>query len=187
MAQCNPNNYRDESLLLSTALLAIVKTLHCNQMRDFSKNKFTKKIISLNPNKALWTYGLFLPMFVIWLRHVGLYAIEANGRDSNFFNYLSAILIGYTFVIFIIPIGLFIYGIEIPEFAHLAVPFIFFGIWFTCNGIVSRNMIHLENKDNEYFGGVAKSRDYIFSFFHLFYFTFSIYLLQKDVNKFIEE
>lgn len=155
-------------------------------MNQFRKTNLTRKIVTLNPNKTLWIFGLFLPMFTIWLRYVGLFVIESNGRNSKFFNYLSAILIGAIFVLFVIAFGLSIWGLKIPELSNMTIPLMFLSVWFTCNGIVSKNMVDLENKDNEYFRGITKLREYIFRFFHLFYFPFSIYYLQKEVNKYLE-
>ena len=71
-----------------------------------------------------------------------------------------------------------------PDWMNVIVPIVVFLVWFTCNGIVSKNMIDYENRENEYFVGFRKKKEYIFRFFHLFYFPFSIYWLQKDVIKY---
>ena len=77
--------------------------------------------------------------------------------------------------------------LTIPEIAHVIIPLLCFSIWFTCNGIVSKNMIDYREKDNEYFSGFKWTiKDYTFRFFHLFYFPFSIYSLQKEIKQGIE-
>lgn len=149
-------------------------------------DRLTRKIIKMTPTRTFWIFGLLLPMYVIWLRHIGLFTIDKNGRSKKVFNVLSASLVIVVFVAFILGYGLQIAKHEMSDLGLLVIPFIIFANWFICNGIVGKNMVDYENRDNEYFFGLARNKEYVFRFFHLFYFPFSIYWLQKDVNKYID-
>lgn len=140
----------------------------------------------MTPTKTFWVFGLLLPMYVIWLRHVGLFTIDKNGGNNKVFNILSAFLVVTVFVTFTLGYGLQIAGQEIPDWVHLIIPLTIFTIWFTCNGITGKNMVDYENRNNDYFFGLTRTKEYVFRFFHLFYFPFSIYWLQKDVNKYMD-
>ncbi len=77
-------------------------------------------------------------------------------------------------------------GNKMPEWMNGIIPISLFFVWFICNGIVCKNMVDYENRNNEYFIGFRKAKEYFFRFFHLFYFPLSIYWLQKDINKYDE-
>ncbi len=155
-------------------------------MKTKQTDKWTYKIINMSPTKTFWFFGLLMPTYVIWLRHVGLFTIDKNGRSDKVFDILSAVLVVTVLGTFILGYGLLIAGQEIPEWANIIIPLSIFTIWFTCNGITGKNMVDYENRDNEYFFGLTRTKEYVFRFFHLFYFPFSIYWLQRDVNKYMD-
>ena len=149
-------------------------------------NQMTKWIVNLPPSKTLLIFGLFLPMYSIWLRHVGLFAIRQNGREDKIFSVLSLSFVIAVFMIFIGGYWFQLAKHEIPAWIHFTIPLSLITILFICNGIASKNMIDYENRHNEYFSGFTHTmKEYVFRFFHLFYFPFSIYWLQKDVNQYL--
>ena len=172
---CAPNT--------NTQMLAqIIKK---DDMKTKNTDKWTTKIINMSPTKTFWVFGLLMPIYVIWLRHVGLFTINKNGRSDKVFNILSAFLVITVFITFILGYVLLIAGQEIPDWANLIIPLSIFTIWFTCNGITGKNMVDYENRDNEYFLGLTRKKEYVLRFFHLFYFAFTIYWLQSYGNKYM--
>ena len=150
-----------------------------------SDDKLTNWIIKLNPTKAFLIFGLILPFYSVWLRKVGLYTITKNGRKKVVFNFLSILLVLMSFSVIIYGYIAMQIGFKINETLSTAILLTFFTVWFICNAIASKNMIDLENRDNEYFSGFAgKIQKYVYRFFHLFYFPFSVYWLQMEVNKY---
>jgi hypothetical protein len=147
-------------------------------------DKLTKWIINLNPNKTIVIFGLLLPLYTIWLRKVGLFVIQKNGKNKLLFDILSLLLVLMIFSITIYGFIAKLNDFKINDTLNLVIPLTFFSIWFSCNGIASKNMIDFENRDNEYFFGFRKMPKYVYRFFHLFYFPFSIYWIQMEVNNY---
>ena len=147
-------------------------------------DKLTKWIINLNPQKTFIIFGLFWPFSCIWLRKVGLFIIQKNGKNKFLFDILSLIFI--LMIISLIVFGFIVktYDLKINDTLNLVIALIVFSIWFFCNGIISKNMMDFENKENEYFFGFRKMAKYVYRFFHLIYFPFSIYWIQMEVNKY---
>lgn len=136
------------------------------------------------PSKAFWVFGLLLPMYMIWLRNVGLFTIGRNGRSNKVFNILSAILVVTVFITFLVGYALLFAEQSAPDWVHLITPWAIISIWLPCNAITGKNMVDYENRNNEYLTGMRRKKEYFFRFFHLLYFQFSIYFLQKDVNNY---
>jgi uncharacterized Tic20 family protein len=148
-------------------------------------DKLTKWIIKLNPTKAFLIFGLILPFYSVWLRKVGLFTITKNGRNKVLFDILSILLVVMFFGLIISGFIAQAIGLKINKTLNVSIPMTFLAIWFLCNAIASKNMIDFENRENEYFFGFArKTPEYVYRFFHLFYFPFSIYWLQMEVNKY---
>jgi uncharacterized Tic20 family protein len=148
-------------------------------------DKLTNWIIKLNPTKMFLLFGLILPFYSVWLRKVGLFTITQNGRKKVLFDILSILLVMMSFGLIIFGCIARQIGFKLNETLNVAIPVTFFTVWFICNAIASKNMIDLENRENEYFFGFArKTPEYVYRFFHLFYFPFSIYWLQMEVNKY---
>lgn len=155
-------------------------------MTDNGPDKLTKWIINLQPQRTFLYFGLLLPMYSIWLRQVGLFVITQNGRNDKIFKVLSTFFVVADFILFPIGLGFQIAFREIPDWMNFTIPLALLSVWFLCNGIACKNMIDYENRHNEYFFGFLTIKEYVFRFFHLFYFPFSIYWLQKDVNRYID-
>jgi hypothetical protein len=149
-------------------------------MNTIKTDKLTKWIVNLSPTKTFWLFGLFFPMYIIWFRQIGIYAIHRNNRDIKVFKVLSTLLLVAVFGLFFIGYGMHISGIKMPDWLIPFFPIIIFLNWFICNGIVGKNIADYENVENEYFYGIRKTKEYVFRFFQFFYFPLSIYWFQKD-------
>jgi hypothetical protein len=147
-------------------------------------DRLTNWIIKLSPNKTFWIFGLIFPLYTIWLRQVVLFLILKSGKNKIIFDILSFLLVFMIFSLFIFGFFVKLNDYKINDTLNLLIPLTFFLIWFLCNGIASKNMIDFENRDNEYFYGFRKIPKYVYRFFHLFYFPFSIYWIQTEVNKY---
>jgi len=138
----------------------------------------------LSPALTFWIFGLVFPFYLTWLRQVGLYTIRKNNRNEQLFNWLSVLLIVVVYVSFFAAYGVVFRKEQFPHWVNQFVPFVVLGVWAICNGILTKNMIDYENRENEYFVGYRVGNAYAFRFFHLLYFPLSIYWLQKEVNQY---
>ncbi len=149
----------------------------------------TKWIINLSPKKTFVIFGLLHPLYFIWLRKVGLFVIEKNKKNKTQFDILSLILILIMFSSYIIGFIILIGNSQTNIFikTDYIIPLTIMTIWLLCNWIASKNMIDFENSNDEYFAGFSQRyKKYIFRFFHLLYFPFSIYWIQMEVNKYTD-
>ncbi len=143
------------------------------------------RIIRIKPKKAFWYYGLLLPMYFVWLKQVGSFVMRKNNRDSKYLKFLVNFLIALFLFIAFSAILFKQNKNEVPDWFNTIVPILFFATCFYCNWIVAKNMLDYEERDNEcFFGLMTKQKEYLFRFFHLFYFPFSIYYLQQKVNQY---
>ena len=136
-------------------------------------NKITKWIVNLSPIETFFLFGLFLPFHVIWYRQVGLYVIKKNNRNNKLFNILFTLLLIVIFYFFFIESRL--------QFSEYNMPVWSVPIWLFCNVLMSKNMIDLVNKENEYFYGYRKYTDYILRFVQLLFFPLFIYWIQQEL------
>lgn len=132
-------------------------------MNAIKTDKLTKWIVNLSPIKTFLLFGLFFPFYTIWFRQVGLYAINKNNRDNKVFKILSTFLLVAVFSIFFIGYGVHNSENKMPDWMIPIIPMLIFLVWFICNGILSKNIVDSENKENEYFYGYRKTKEYVFS------------------------
>jgi len=147
-------------------------------------DKLTYWILNLPPAMAFWVFGLIFPFYLVWQRQVGLYAIRKNNRDDKLFNVLSNCLIAISYILILAGYGIIFKKEEFPHWVNQYVPMVVLLVWAVCNGIVCKNMIDYENRENEFFAGYQVGNAYVFRFIHLIYFPLSIYWIQKEVNKY---
>lgn len=141
-------------------------------------------MVHLSPARTFWCFGLLFPLYLVWLRAIGLYFMNRNGKNPFLFNILSAFLIVYSVLVLAIPIVFRNFGEQISQQVLISNLLLFFMVWLGCNALVSKQMIDYREKDNEYFYGFARTmRHYIIRFFNLFYYPFSIYFMQEEIQQ----
>jgi len=145
-----------------------------------NNDKLTKRIINLNPKLTFVIFGLLIPFYPIWLRIVGLFVIDKNIKNKKLFDFFSIILI-FEFL-FIFTAG---YFIKLDKLTTNILLLTTFFVWFISIGIASKNMIDFENDNkNQITSSGTKIQKYFFRFINLIYFPFSIYWIQKEINKY---
>ena len=148
-------------------------------------DNFTKWIITMNPYKTFWLFGIFLPLNPVWIFTIGLYTSKKQGRKNGMF---KISLISFVTSLCGIYSAELIFGKDfynLPDHLIFLICYITLGFWFVSLGFASKYMIDYENRNNEYFGGlIGESKEYIPRFFQLFYLPISIYWIQQEVDKY---
>ena len=145
------------------------------------------KLLDIKPDSTKMLLLLIPPIYALWLLAIGKKLLKNKNESENLFTFFgSATVLLFTYIFIFVPIIQRL-GINMVTSGDQVLTLIisFFSFWLVTIGFATNLIVKYEREANlDYNYTLVNIFDYVFRFFALYFWPFTIWSFQKKVNEY---
>jgi hypothetical protein len=145
------------------------------------------QLLDIKPDSTKMLLLIIPPIYALWLLAIGKKLLKKKSKSDNLFTFFGSVnVLLFTYIFIFVPIIQRL-GSNIVTSGNQVLPLIiaFFSFWFVTIGFATNLIVKHEREVNpDYNYTLVNIFDYVFRFFALYFWPFTIWSYQKKVNEY---